>query len=122
MVYVIDNDTSVLRSLTLLLQSAELDVRDFSSAEEFLEGANPGNGDCIVLDLLMPGMSGYDLVMKLASQGNKVPIIIVSALLDGEFFHQARKLGALAFLGKPVDDQVLIDTIHLALEGENNEN
>jgi two-component system response regulator FixJ len=106
----------------VVLQSAELEAQCFSSAEEFLESTNPGDGDCIVLDLLMPGMSGYDLVMKLASQGNKVPIIVVSALLDGEFFHQARKLGALAFLGKPVDDQVLIDTIHWALEGENNEN
>ncbi len=69
----------------------------------------------------MPGMSGFDLTEKLNAQGNKAPIVIVSALKDQDSYQRASELKAKAFLGKPVDDQALIDTIYWVMEWANRE-
>ncbi len=111
MIYIIDDDKSICKSFMWLLQSAEFDVQTFSSAKEFLQSANAGDNDCIILDIRMPGMSGFDLMEKLNAQGNKAPVVIVSALKDQDSYQRASELKAKAFLSKPVDDQALIDTI-----------
>lgn len=111
MIYIIDDDKSVCNSFMWLLRSYEFDVQTFSSAEEFLQSAILVDNDCIVLDIRMPGMSGFDLMEKLNARGNKAPIVIVSALNDRPSRQRASELKAKAFLGKPVDDQALIDTI-----------
>jgi FixJ family two-component response regulator len=111
MIFVIDDDQSVLRALLLLLRSAGFDARAFSSAVEFLAESRVSENDCIILDLSMPGMNGFDLMARLTSQGTNARIIIITAYDDNENRERAQKLKAAAFLTKPVDDQALIDTI-----------
>jgi FixJ family two-component response regulator len=112
----IDDDESVRRALQRLLRSAGLDVKAFSSAEEFLQSGNLGEQRaCIILDIRMPGMTGFDLQEKLVSKGIRIPVITVSAFDDAATRERARKLGATAFFRKPVDGEALIDAIHWAM-------
>jgi FixJ family two-component response regulator len=111
MIYVIDDDQSVLRAIMLLLRSAGFDAKAFSSAAAFLKQTHIIESDCIILDLSMPGMNGFDLMAGLAAQGINTRIIIMTAYDDAENRERAQKLKAAAFLTKPVDDQALIDTI-----------
>jgi FixJ family two-component response regulator len=115
MVYLIDDDESVRKALQRLLRSAGLDVRAFASAEEFLQSGNLSQGACIVLDIQMRGLTGFDLQEKLASKGIRIPTIAVSALDDAGTRERARKLGAAAFFRKPVDGQALLDAIWWAI-------
>ena len=114
MVYVIDDDESIRRALQRLLRSADFEVSVFASAEEFLQSGNLDERACVVLDIRMPGLTGFDLQEKLASMGIRMPVIIVSAFDDLDSRERARKLGAVAFFRKPVDGQALIDAIHWA--------
>ena len=115
MVYLIDDDESVRRALQRLLRSAGSNVKAFSSAEEFLQsGILAEKGACIILDIRMPGLTGFDLQEKLASMGIRIPVIVISAFDDTETRERARKLGATAFFRKPVDGEALIDAIHWA--------
>ncbi len=114
MVYLIDDDESVRRALQRLLRSAGFEVKAFSSAEAFLETGSLDERACIVLDIRMPGLTGFDVQEKLASMGIRIPVITVSAFDDAETRERARGLGAVAFFRKPVDGQALIDAIHWA--------
>ena len=114
MVYLVDDDESVRRALQRLLRSAGFEVKAFSSAEAFLQSENLDVRACIVLDIRMPGLTGFDVQEKLASKGIRIPVITVSAFDDAETRERARKLGAVAFFRKPVDGQALIDAIHWA--------
>ena len=114
MVFVIDDDESVRRALQRLLRSAGFEVKVFSSAEAFLQSGNLDERACAVLDIRMPGLTGFDVQEKLASKGIRIPVITVSAFDDAETRERARKLGAVAFFRKPVDGQALIDAIHWA--------
>ncbi len=71
MIFIIDDDQSVLRAIVLLLRSAGFDVRAFSSAVEFLDQSRVSENDCIILDLSMPGMNGLDLMAKTGGPGNQ---------------------------------------------------
>jgi FixJ family two-component response regulator len=113
-VYLIDDDESVRRALQRLLRSAGFEVKAFSSGEAFLQSENLDVGACIVLDIRMPGLTGFDVQEKLASMGIRIPVITVSAFDDPETRERARKLGAVAFFRKPVDGQAVIDAIHWA--------
>jgi len=113
-VYLVDDDESVRRALQRLLRSAGFEVKAFSSAEAFLQSENLDVRACIVLDIRMPGLTGFDVQEKLASKGIRIPVITVSAFDDAETRERARKLGAVAFFRKPVDGQALIDAIHWA--------
>ena len=115
MVYLIDDDESVRRALQRLLRSAGLDVRAFASAEEFLQSGNLSQIACIVLDIQMRGLTGFDLQEKLVSMGIRIPTIAVSALDDARTRERARQLGAVAFFRKPVDGQALLDAIWWAI-------
>jgi FixJ family two-component response regulator len=114
MVYLIDDDESVRRALQRLLRSAGFEVKAFSSAESFLQCGNFDVGACIVLDIRMPGLTGFDVQEKLASMEIRIPVITVSAFDDAESRERARELGATAFFRKPVDGEALIDAIHWA--------
>jgi FixJ family two-component response regulator len=121
-VFLIDDDESVRRALQRFLRSAGLDVRVFSSAEEFLKSGNLDEKDaCIVVDIRMPGMTGFDLQEKLVSKGIRIPVITVSAFDNAETRERARKMGATAFFRKPVDGEALVDAIHWAIGAKKNE-
>jgi two-component system response regulator FixJ len=120
MIFIIDDDQSMQRAFLLLLQAAGFDARAFSSAQEFLIYSPVSDDDCIILDLRMPGMNGFDLMKKLITKGVQTPVICVTAFDDAKSREQARELGAAAYFTKPVDDQALIDSINWSIRSERN--
>ena len=117
MIYIIDDDESVRKAFKRLLRSANYEVGTFSSAEEFLKSQKPNKNACIIIDMKMPGMTGFDLQRKLNDQGIRFPVIVISASDDAQVREQARELGAVAFFRKPIDDQALLDAIDWAIRG-----
>lgn len=112
-VALIDDDRAVLDSLSLYLRREAFDVACFESAEDFLAtGGDPF--DCIVSDVRMPGLSGLDLVQRLAAGGQAIPLILITGHGDVEMAVKAIKLGAFDFLEKPFDERRLAEAIRLA--------
>ncbi len=114
-VFVIDDDDSVRRSLERLLRSVDLDVETFASAQDFLRKPMPDRPACVVLDLRLPGPSGLELQESLIRSGHDVPIVFISGHADVPSSVRAIKAGAVDFLQKPFSDQALLDIIHGAL-------
>jgi FixJ family two-component response regulator len=114
-VLVVDDDSSVRRSLERLLRSVGLDVETFASAVDFLRKRMPDRPTCVVLDLCLSGPSGLELQESLIRAGHEVPIIFISARADVPSSVRAMKAGAVDLLQKPFTDQALLDLIHGAL-------
>ena len=117
-VYIIDDEESVRRGFSLLLRSAGMEYRAFSSAEQFLAEVDPQREGCVLLDITMPRLTGLDLQKELRKRGLNLPVIAISARDDADTSRLARELGARFFFRKPVDDQALIDAIHWVLESD----
>ncbi len=115
-VFVVDDDESVLRSLERLLRSVGLNTETFLSADDFLNREPPDIPSCLILDVRMPGISGLDLQEELSSKGFNMPIIIITGHGTIPMSVRAMKAGAIDFIQKPFNDQELLDTIHHALE------
>jgi FixJ family two-component response regulator len=115
-VFVVDDDPSMRRSLDTLLRSVGLDVQLYSSAQEFIPAKRPDVPGCIVLDVRLPGMSGLTFQEELAKTGVALPVIFVTGHGDVPMTVRAMKAGAIEFLTKPFDDQVLLDAVHAAIE------
>lgn len=111
MVYVIDDDESIRKSFSRLFRSANLKVETFSCPDEFLNCPIQTKDACILLDIRMPGTTGFELQQKLSDARISLPVIVVSASDDEQVRETARKLGAMSFFHKPVDDQALLDAI-----------
>jgi FixJ family two-component response regulator len=116
-VFVIDDDESICRSLRRLIQSVGLHVRTFTSGNDFLNQGCQNMSGCILLDVRMPDISGLGLQQRLNDSGCKIPIIFMSAHQDTETREKALNAGAIAFLQKPFEDQLLLETIRSALNG-----
>jgi FixJ family two-component response regulator len=110
-VYVVDDDDSVLRSLSRLLNTSGFQVQTFSCAETFLKNLSADSQGCVLLDITMPRMSGLQVQVALKERGIKLPVIAISARESHQVRETARELGAQFFLHKPVDDQALLDAI-----------
>jgi FixJ family two-component response regulator len=117
LIYVIDDDASVRKTFERLLRSESLDIETFSSTEEFLSNPRQKENACIIIDIRMPSLSGVDLLEGLASEGIRIPMIVISAHDDEETRERAKGLGAVGFFRKPVDDQALLDAIWWAISG-----
>jgi FixJ family two-component response regulator len=117
-VFVVDDDTSMRRSLESLFRSVGYDVRPFSSAQEFMQAAPPNAPGCLVLDVRLPGMSGLTFQQELTKAGIALPVIFITGHGDVPMTVRAMKAGAAEFLTKPFDNQVLLDAIHAAIEGD----
>ena len=117
MVYVIDDDESIRKSFSRLFRSANLNVETFPSPDEFLARPIQPQNACILLDIRMPGTTGFDLQKKLSEAGILLPVIVVSASDDEHVRDTARRLGAKSFFRKPVDDQALLDAILWVVSG-----
>jgi FixJ family two-component response regulator len=115
-VFVVDDDAAVRRSLERLIRTVGLDVVTFSTAQEFLEHGPPDGPACLVLDVRMPGLSGLDLQKKLTEAGFGIPVIIMTGHGTIPMSVRAMKAGAVDFLQKPFDEQVLLDAVNQALE------
>lgn len=115
-VFVIDDDADVRDSLKWLLESVGLTVDTFENALDFIDRCPSDTGGCIVMDVRMPGLSGINAQKKLAELAIDLPIIMISAHGNVDMAVTALTQGALTFIEKPFDDQVLIDHVHNALE------
>lgn len=118
-VYLVDDDDAVREALSLLLRTVGLQVRGFSSPEGLLASVGGLAPGCLVLDIRMPTMSGLKLQTTLIDRGINWPTVVISGHGDIEACRRAFRNGAIDFLGKPVDEQDLIDAIqkgHDALE------
>ena len=115
-VFVVDDDQSMRRSLETLLRSVGHDVHLFSSAHEFMHTERPDAPGCLVLDVRLPGMSGLTFQQELTKAGVAVPVVFITGHGDVPMTVRAMKAGAVEFLTKPFDDQVLLDAIHAAIE------
>jgi FixJ family two-component response regulator len=116
-VAIVDDDQSIQRALKDLMESAGLLALCFGSAEEFLESNQCNEIACLAADIRMPGMSGLDLQAKLKAQGCRIPIIFITAHGDDQMKMQAMEAGAVDFLSKPFDDEVLLERLRAALKG-----
>ena len=117
LVDIVDDDQSVQSALKDLMESAGLSARCFGSAEEFLESDRRNQTACLVTDIRMPGMSGLELQAKLKAEGSRIPIIFITAHADAKMKVQAMKAGAVEFLSKPFDGEVLLGKVRAALKG-----
>ncbi len=116
MVHLIDDDSSIRASLPILLDTARLKTRCYAGAREFLAAWRPEQEGCILLDVRMPDMSGPELQAELARRHIDLPIIFLTAYADLATGMTAMKLGALDFLIKPVDGELLLQRVAAALE------
>jgi FixJ family two-component response regulator len=115
-VFIVDDDSAVLKSLARLLRSARLNVMAFGSPQEFLERHDPRAPGCLVLDLAMPGLNGLELQAALTVKGSAIPIIFLTGHGNIPASVQAMKRGALDFLTKPVNDDDLLKAVQVAIE------
>lgn len=114
-VFVVDDDDAVRRFLSGLIASVELRVEAFASARDFLEAYEPGQTGCLVLDVRMPGMSGLELQRELAEQAIDLPVIILTGHGNVQLAVHAMQAGAIDFVEKPFDNELLLDRIQKAV-------
>lgn len=112
--YIVDDDVSVCRALKCLLLTFGFDVRTFPSAENFFSAVPNSAQGCLVLDIHMPGLDGWEAIKRLIKSKSTRPVIIITADKNGHLRDQALNAGALGFLQKPFNDQELVDLINLA--------
>ena len=117
-VFVVDDDASVRKSLTRLLEAAGYTVEAFASAREFLDAARAPGPSCLVLDLRMPGISGLDLQKTLAQAVHRIPIVFVTGHGDIPTSVRAMKAGAIDFLTKPYGAKDLLNAIRRGLDND----
>jgi len=115
-VFVVDDDISVRESLELLIQFAGWQPEIFASAEEFLAHPRTITPSCLVLDVSLPDLNGLELQKLIASERTDMPIIFITGHGDVPMSVQAMKAGAVEFLTKPFDDEVLLSAIRHAIE------
>ncbi|UOG90899.1 MAG: response regulator [Candidatus Thiothrix sulfatifontis] len=114
-VFIVDDDPAVRDSLRWLLESMRLKVATFGSAEDFLKFYTMHMIGCLILDVRMPGMSGLQLQQFLTKQKYALPILFITGHGDIPMAVRAMQAGAMYFLEKPFEDQVLLDYVHEAL-------
>jgi FixJ family two-component response regulator len=111
---VIDDDVAVRHSTTVLLRSLGYVATAFASVEEFLS-SNHEETSCVITDVRMPGMDGFDLQARLKAGGHRIPIIFITAFPEDRIRQRALANGAHGFLTKPYREQSLIDCLEAAL-------
>ena len=110
-VFVVDDDKSVLDSLKLLLESAGYKSTGFGSAEELLESGLVQNACCLILDIKLPGLNGFQLQEHLSASHTAIPVIFMTGHDRPGMEGQALRLGAIAYLRKPFEEQAILDAI-----------
>jgi len=115
-VFVVDDDISMRESLELLIRCEGWRPQTFASAQEFLDHPRALVSSCLVLDVSLPGLNGLDLQKRVAVERTDMPIIFITGYGDVPMSVQAMKAGAVEFLTKPFNDDVLLSAIRAALE------
>jgi two-component system, LuxR family, response regulator FixJ len=114
-VHVIDDDEAVRQSLAFLLAAAGIEVQTYESATAFLDVAPKVKTGCVITDVRMPELSGIDLLRRLEELKLGVPVIIITGHGDVPLAVEAMKIGAVDFIEKPFDDEVLLTSVRSAL-------
>jgi len=115
-VAILDDDELMRGALQGLLKAVGLPAQAFASAEEFLKSDERQQIACLIADIRMPGMSGLELQAELNNERCRIPIIFITAHGDEKMRMQALRAGAVEFLAKPFDDEVLLESVRAALE------
>ena len=113
-VYVIDDDEAVRDSMAFLLETADLKVRTYESAETFLAERDRAPG-CIITDVRMPGINGLELARRIRDSGSNEPVIVITGHADLSLAIEAMRAGVIDFVEKPFDDEVLLGSISRVL-------
>jgi len=116
LVAILDDDELIRTALQGLLKAVGLPTQAFASAEEFLNSGQQHQIACLITDIRMPGISGLELQTKLNTEGCRIPIIFITGHGDERLRMQALRAGAVEFLAKPFDDEVLLESVRAALE------
>ena len=117
-IFIVDDDESVCRALKLLMTSYGFAVRTFPSAEEFFSAVPNSTPGCLILDIHMPGLRGWEAQKRLMKSGSNRPVIIITADKKSDLKDQAIKAGAMGFLQKPFNDQELVDLINQVCQSQ----
>ena len=120
-VHVIDDDDALRESLTFLLRSAKLEVKSFASAKAFLDALPDPSLSCVITDVRMPEISGIELLRRLKELKIAAPVIVITGHGDVSLAVEAMKIGAVDFLEKPFDDEVLLASVESALRQRHGE-
>jgi FixJ family two-component response regulator len=115
MVAIVDDDESVRSALQGLMKEAGFPALTFACGEEFLSSGEQQHTACLIVDIRLPGMSGLDLQSKLVGDHHKIPILFITAHGDEGMRMRALRSGAVEFLTKPFDDEMLLDSVRAAL-------
>jgi two-component system response regulator FixJ len=112
-IYIVDDDASVCRALGILLESYGFSVETFTRAEDFFILVSNSAPGCLLLDVHMPGLDGWETQQRLRKSGSNRPVIIMSADKNGGLNERAQKAGAVGYLQKPFTDQALIKLLEV---------
>jgi len=115
-VHLIDDDEAVRDSLSFVLEMNDLRAKTYASAVEFLQAADAVRGGCVVTDMRMPEINGLDLVRKLKARQIHLPIVMITGHADVPMAVEAMRAGGVDFIEKPFDNEVLLQSIHAALD------
>jgi FixJ family two-component response regulator len=119
MIAIVDDDASVCRAMKRLIRSLGMNAETFASGKEFMdfvEAVPSFHADCAILDVQMPAMSGLELQERLVRSGCTVPIIFITAHDEVGASDRALAMGAVAFLRKPFNDELIVKTLNAALK------
>ena len=114
-VFIVDDDQAIRTSLKWLIESVSMEVETFESADAFINSYYPGRSGCLLLDVRMPGMSGLELQEYLRVNQIAIPVIIITGHGDVPMAVRAMKSGAVDFIEKPFNDELLLESIRHAL-------
>jgi two-component system, LuxR family, response regulator FixJ len=114
-VHVIDDDDAVRGSLVFLLETADLCVRSYASALDFLDQVSDTAAGCVITDVRMPGMTGLELVRRLNARGAVMPVIVITGHADVALAVEAMRAGVFDFIEKPFEDQMILSAVSAAL-------
>jgi FixJ family two-component response regulator len=115
-VYIVDDDASVRKALSRLIRSLGIRTEVFASPQKFLERAVDEQIACLLLDVQLPGMDGFELRERTLEAGLDSPVIFITGHPDNRSRSRASAAGAVAYLEKPFDDQMLIEALEIALD------
>jgi FixJ family two-component response regulator len=111
MILIVEDDSSVNVAVSRLLEAAGFKTRSFLSAGALLRDTDAHNADCLVLDVHLPDMNGFDLQRRLAASGFKAPVVVITAHDDPMHRRAARDIGASAYLTKPFSSLALVEAV-----------
>ena len=114
-VHVVDDDEAMRQSMAFLLRTANIQVQTYEAAADFLNVLSQAKAGCVVTDVRMPGMSGIELLQRLRNLKVSMPVIVITGHGDVPLAVEAMKGGAMDFIEKPFDDEVLLGAVRAAL-------